>query len=265
MKLAKLLETKPREIAEKLIYHLNRMEHNTLMIHDLTTAGPGFINITIDPSFLSHYVDHMLRESHLGIDQPVHPQRIIIDFSSPNTAKDMHVGHLRSTIIGDCLARLFEFLGHDVLRLNHIGDWGTAFGMLIAYMQEHAPNVLQGKENTDLPHLVSWYKAAKQKFDGNPEFKKTSQLEVVALQNGDKDALKAWEIICNISRKAYQEIYDLLDIKIIERGESFYNPILPTTVADLEAKGLVTLSNGAKCIFLEGFQNREGEILPLMM
>lgn len=265
MKLAKLLGLKPRDIAENLITHLDRRVDGELMIQDLSIAGPGFINITLDSRFLSKYVDHILKMPHLGIDLPEHPQRIIIDFSSPNTAKEMHVGHLRSTIIGDSLSRVFEFLGDDVVRLNHIGDWGTAFGMLIAYMKEQAPEVLKGKENTDLTHLVTWYKAAKQQFDTDPEFKKKSQLEVVALQSGDKEALKAWEIICDISRRAYQEIYDLLDISLIERGESFYNDILADTVADLEKKGLVTESQGAKCIFLEGFQNREGDNLPLMV
>jgi len=177
----------------------------------------------------------------------------------------MHVGHLRSTIIGDCLARLFEFLGHDVLRLNHIGDWGTAFGMLIAYMKEQAPDVLTGKKDTDLTHLVGWYKASKQLFDMDPAFKKKSQLEVVALQGGDPESLKAWHIICDISSRAYQQIYDLLDVKLIERGESFYNPMLADTVADLEKKGLITISDGAKCVFVEGFQNREGNLLPLMV
>jgi len=228
-------------------------------------AGPGFINITLNTAYLSHYVDNILKTPHLGINLPEKPQRIIIDFSSPNTAKEMHVGHLRSTIIGDCLSRLFEFLGYDVLRLNHIGDWGTAFGMLIAYMKQQAPDVLQGNEITDLTHLVSWYKESKQLFDTDPDFKKKSQLEVVALQSGNPEALKAWGIICDISRRAYQEIYDLLDITITERGESFYNPLLASTVADLESKGLVTVSNGAKCIFLEGFQNREGDTLPLMV
>lgn len=266
MKLTKQLGIKPRDIAEAIIGHLNRNDAwGKLMVHDLAIAGPGFINITLDPLFLSNFVDVMLKQQHLGIDYPDYPQRIIIDFSSPNTAKEMHVGHLRSTIIGDCLARLFEFLGHDVLRLNHIGDWGTAFGMLIAYIKEHAPQVLQVKQNTHLTELVSWYKNAKQQFDTDPDFKKKSQLEVVALQSGDEQALKAWEIICEISRRAYQEIYDLLDITIIERGESFYNSELAETVADLEKKGLITISNGAKCIFLEGFQNREGDDLPLMI
>lgn len=266
MKLTKLLSgTKPREIADTLIQHVNRAAHNLPMIKDLSVAGPGFINITLDTHYLSHYVETMLAQPNLGIEPPASPQRIIVDFSAPNTAKEMHVGHLRSTIIGDALARLFEFLGYDVLRLNHIGDWGTAFGMLIAFMKEEVPQVFQGTEQTDLPHLMAWYKASKQKFDTNPDFKKASQQEVVALQRGDKEALKAWKIICDISRRAYQEIYDLLDIKIIERGESFYNPVLPEVVADMEAKGLVTISDGAKCVFLEGFKNREGDLLPLMV
>jgi arginyl-tRNA synthetase len=255
MKLAKLTQQKPRDIAEALVKALDRSDSSDQeVISEVAIAGPGFINITLNPSFLSHYVDHMLRDPHLGIDKVSPSQRIVIDFSSPNTAKEMHVGHLRSTIIG-----------YDVLRLNHIGDWGTAFGMLIAYMKDQAPQVLKGEETTDLTHLVAWYKAAKQRFDENPEFKKASQLEVVALQRGEPNATKAWEIICDISRKAYQEIYDMLDVRLEERGESYYNPMLADTVADLEVKGLVTISDGAKCIFLEGFQNREGDTLPLMV
>jgi arginyl-tRNA synthetase len=266
MKLVKLLPgTKPREIAEALLPHVNRADQDLPMIQDLSIAGPGFINISLNNNYLARYAEFLLKQPHLGIDRPEFQKRIIIDFSAPNTAKEMHVGHLRSTIIGDALARLFEFLGYDVLRLNHIGDWGTAFGMLIAYMKEEAPLVIQGTEKTDLPQLMSWYKASKQKFDSNSEFKKTSQQEVVALQRGETEALKAWDIICDISRRAYQQIYDLLDIKITERGESFYNPVLPDVVADLEAKGLVTISDGAKCIFLEGFKNREGDLLPLMV
>lgn len=266
MKLAKLTGQKPRDIAEKLIAQIDKNDSkNQLMIENLSVAGPGFINITLSSHFLSRFVNAMLQEKNLGQDISSKPQKIIVDFSSPNTAKEMHVGHLRSTIIGDSLARLFEFFGHDVLRLNHIGDWGTAFGMLITYMKEQAPQVLSGEETTDLTHLVAWYKAAKQRFDHDTEFKKASQLEVVALQKGNPQTRKAWEIICDISRKAYQEIYDLLGIKIIERGESFYDTMLASTVADLEQKGLVTISDGAKCIFLEGFQNREGETLPLMI
>ncbi len=266
MKLTKLLKEPPRAIAEKIIQALDvKTADGIPLIAQTSVAGPGFINIAIDPLYLERHVNLLLHDAHLGIEMAQPPIKVVIDFSSPNTAKEMHVGHLRSTIIGDCLARLFEFLGDAVLRLNHIGDWGTAFGMLIAYMKQTAPDVLDGKVSTDLTHLVAWYKESKARFDADPEFKKASQREVVALQSGDPQSLKAWNIICAISRKAYQEIYDLLDIHLVERGESFYNPLLPGIVKDLEAKRLVAVSDGAKCVFLEGFLNREGEPLPLMI
>lgn len=261
MKLAKLTQKNPREVAETIVKNLN----SNHLIAKTEIAGPGFINITLNPLALSEKINTIIDDPKLGIETPAQPLKIVVDFSSPNTAKEMHVGHLRSTIIGDSLARLFEFMGNDVVRLNHIGDWGTSFGMLIAYMKTEAPDVLTGKQPTDLSHLVSWYKASKKKFDEDPDFKKTAQLEVVALQSGEPKALEAWKIICEISRKAYQEIYDLLDVHIQERGESFYNSMLVDTVQDLENKGLVQISDGAKCIFLEGFQNREGEPLPLMI
>lgn len=261
MKLANVLRKKPREIAEAIV--------ETLPISDLIQkceiAGPGFINIWLQPNYLETRLHSMLRDGHFGIDHAHQHHKIIIDFSSPNTAKEMQVWHLRSTIIGDALARLFEFLGYDVLRLNHVGDWGTAFGMLIAHMKDTVPDVIRGTQETNLSHLVKWYKEAKQRFDEDSEFKKRAQLEVVAIQSGDLSSLQAWAIICEISRKAYQEIYDLLDVRITERGESFYNPMLADVVSDLEKKGLVSLSDGAKCIFLEGFNNREGEQLPLMI
>lgn len=261
LKLTKILGQSPRQIAEKIIDKLPTNE----LIEKTEIAGPGFINITLKLSYLADRLNEAVKDSHLGITRPQKQERVIIDFSSPNTAKEMHVGHLRSTIIGDCLARLFEYLGHDVVRLNHVGDWGTAFGMLIAHMKATAPEVLSGQQKTDLSHLVVWYKDSKKRFDEEPAFKKTAQLEVVALQSGDPEALKAWEIICDISRKAYQEIYDLLDIRINERGESFYNPLLPGIVAELDDKGLIEISNGAKCVYIEGYLNREGEPLPLMV
>ena len=261
MKLAKILKSSPRDVAGKIIEHLPADP----TISKLEIAGPGFVNITIDPAYISKTVQAMSLDPYLGIDISKNKHKIIVEFSSPNIAKELHVGHLRSTIIGDCLARTFEFMGFDVLRLNHIGDWGTAFGMLIAYLKEEAPKVLSGEEQTDLTHLVDWYKASKKRFDEDPAFKKRSQLEVVALQGGDPASLQAWKMICDISRKAYQAIYDLLDIKLIERGESFYNPMLAETIQDLEKKGLIVESDGAKCVFLDGFKNRENEPLPLML
>lgn len=262
MRLAKVLKAKPRDIAEQICDQISPQDE---MISTSSIAGPGFINITLRSTYIETRVEQMAHDPKLGVRPPKIPKKIIIDFSSPNTAKEMHVGHLRSTIIGDSLARLFEFLGEDVLRLNHVGDWGTAFGMLIAYLKEEKPAVLTGEENTDLPHLQTWYKAAKQRFDADPNFKERSQLEVVALQGGESVARKAWEIICDISRKGYQEVYDILDVKIEERGESFYNDALPDIVEELETKELITVSEGAKCAFLEGFQNREGRPLPLII
>ncbi|MGM0439823.1 MAG: arginine--tRNA ligase [Chlamydiota bacterium] len=265
MRFAKEVSENPRQIATTICENIDLLDSGKLMIANLEIAGPGFINILIDPTYLSDAVQKIFEDPHLGIERPEEPHKIVVDFSSPNIAKDMHVGHLRSTIIGDSLAHLFEFLGHDVLRLNHIGDWGTSFGMLIAYMKEHVPQVLEGSQQTDLNHLVSWYKESKQLFDADQSFKRRAQEEVVKLQSGNKEALKAWKIICGISQQAYQEIYDLLGVKIIDRGESYYNPVLPDIIDDLEDKGLITVSEGAKCIFLEGFVNREGDPLPLMV
>lgn len=261
MKLTKVLGLPPRKIAEALISKLDKGN----VIKALEIAGPGFINITLHRTFLSGEIQEMLVKPDLNIEKVGRGKKMVIDFSSPNTAKEMHVGHLRSTIIGDSISRLFEFLGYDVLRLNHIGDWGTSFGMLIAHMKDTQTDVLEGKKKTDLTHLVEWYRESKAKFDQDADFKKRSQLEVVELQSGNVESLKAWNIICDISRKAYQEIYDLLDIHLVERGESFYNPFLADVVSDLEGKKLVQLSDGAKCVFVPGFENREGEPLPFII
>lgn len=260
MKLAKPLQQSPRKVAEALVNAVNADG-----IERLEIAGPGFINVTLKSVDLSLRTNQMLHSPSLGVETPAVTQRVMVEFSSPNVAKELHVGHLRSTIIGDCLARVFEFLGCDVTRLNHIGDWGTQFGMLIAYMREVAPDVLSGGTTTDLTQLVTWYKASKQRFDNDEQFKQRARQEVVALQQGSSDTKHAWEVLCEISRLAYQEIYDLLNVCITERGESFYNPMLADVVDDLQKKGLVQLSDGAKCVFVEGFQNREGEPLPLMV
>ncbi len=261
LKLAKDLKQSPRAVAEQIIAALDLGS----IVSRIEIAGPGFINFTMDAAFLSAELNDLLQDPRLGVELPEKRQRIVVEFSSPNVAKELHVGHLRSTIIGDALACLFEFLGHDVLRLNHVGDWGTQFGMLIVYMQDEAPEVLSGSVETDLSTLMGWYREAKKRFDADETFKKRAQLQVVALQGGDPLSLKAWQKICEISRRGFQEIYDLLDVKIIERGESFYNPQLKAIVEDLERKGLITLSNSAKCIFVEGFATREGEPLPMII
>lgn len=261
MKLAKPLQKAPRQVAEAIVAQITLKP----LIEKIEIAGPGFINIWISKQFISQTLQKISEDPRLGIPLVEHSHKIIVEFSSPNTAKELHVGHLRSTIIGDSLARIFEFLGYNVLRLNHIGDWGTAFGMLIAYLKDEEPDILSGKKTTDLAHLVEWYKASKQKFDDDPGFKTRSQLEVVELQGGNKESLHAWNIICDISRKAYQEIYDLLDVRLTERGESYYNPMLPPLIKDLERRGFIQISDGAKCFFLDDFKNREGDPLPLML
>ncbi|CAM0117851.1 arginine--tRNA ligase [Rhabdochlamydiaceae symbiont of Dictyostelium giganteum] len=264
LKLAKELKKSPRDVAQMMVMKWKELlEETPDMIASLEIAGPGFINITFTPSFLSQQLMQMLKEPFLGIARPEHQERVIVEFSSPNVAKELHVGHLRSTIIGDSLARLFEFLGHDVLRLNHIGDWGTQFGMLIAYIKKE--QLFQKEEEFDLSQLMQWYKLSKKLFDEDPLFKKTAQLEVVKLQREEQEEVALWKRICDISRKGFELIYTLLDIAIIERGESFYNPYLASVVKDLEDKGMITLSGAAKCIYLEGYEGREGEPFPIII
>jgi arginyl-tRNA synthetase len=261
MKLSKNLKLNPREIAQALLDSFDQSS----MIKKFEIAGPGFINITLSTSFLENRLSQLLSDPKLGIVQELSPKKILIDYSSPNVAKEMHVGHLRSTIIGESLARLFTEKGNEVLRINHIGDWGTAFGMLITHLKDMHPEVVEDGSTCSLQELVEWYRDSKERFDQDPEFKKRSQLEVVSLQSGEPKALEAWKTICEISRRAYQEIYEILDTTLQERGESFYNPYLGDLVRDLEDKGLLEISDGAKCIYLEGYTNREGNPLPLMV
>jgi arginyl-tRNA synthetase len=188
-----------------------------------------------------------------------------VDFSSPNIAKEMHVGHLRSTIIGDCLARVLEFRGHPVLRLNHVGDWGTQFGMLITHLKQVAPEALEHPDAVDLGDLVAFYRQAKARFDDDESFQTISREEVVKLQGGDPVSLKAWGLLCDQSRREFQKIYDQLGIRLTERGESFYNPYLQAVVDDLRAAGLLVVDAGAGCVFLEGVSGKDGQPLPLIV
>jgi arginyl-tRNA synthetase len=250
MKLGKALKKNPREVAETL----SKAIENPIF-EKIEVAGPGFINLTLSKGYLSEKLN---QKAPLDV-KAKEKQRVIVEFSSPNVAKEMHVGHLRSTIIGDSIARLFEFLGHDVIRLNHIGDWGTAFGMLIAYMREVVPEVLEGRQKADLHSLMTWYRASKKRFDEDEAFKERARRCVVLLQAGDPEILKAWKLIKEVSMQAYEEVYLLLDVKLTERGESFYNPMLGAVVQDLEKKGLVVVSEGAKCVFHESHE------IPLMV
>lgn len=266
MKLSKTLSTPPRAIAEQLRDQLLQQQDQdgTEMFAAIEVAGPGFINFTLSSNYLSLALNKQFKDPKHGCVTVATPQKAIVDFSSPNIAKEMHVGHLRSTIIGDCIARTLEFLGYEVLRLNHVGDWGTQFGMLIALIKSEQLTLTQVR-TMDLSELLTLYRAAKLKFDADAEFKLRAQRAVVSLQQGDIEATEYWSAICASSRAAFEQIYAILNIKIQERGESFYNPLLPLVIADLEQKKLIEISDGAKCIYLDGFTNREGEPLPLMV
>jgi len=256
--LAKRFNKNPKEVAHNIIDSLDLSA-----FLEVSVAGGGFVNFTFSNVFISARLQAQMSDRLLGAYPPTQKEKIIVEFSSPNVAKELHVGHLRSTIIGDCLARLFEFLGQDVVRLNHIGDWGTQFGMLIAYAKEMSLLSMGREQNLGI--LMEWYRSAKKKFDEDPLFKKQAQLEVLRLQGGEKESLLIWKTICDASRKAFQEIYELLDIKIEERGESFYNPELQNIVDAFKEKHLSTISDGAECVYLDGFKNRDGNPLPLMI
>jgi arginyl-tRNA synthetase len=262
--LAKTLGQQPRAIAEQIIAAIKPEEINKIC-EPLTIAGSGFINLSLKSGYISSQIKQMRQDSRLGVEKILPPERVIVDFSSPNIAKEMHVGHLRSTIIGDSIARVLEFRGYDVLRLNHVGDWGTQFGMLITYLKEVYPDALTQADVLDLGDLVTFYKQAKIRFDADEQFKEASRQAVVTLQTGDPLSLKAWQLLCEQSRREFQVIYELLNISLMERGESFYNPLLATVVSELEATGLLTEDQGAKCVFLDGFTNKEGNPLPLII
>jgi arginyl-tRNA synthetase len=261
LSLSKKLGKQPRLIALAIADQLDVSEICELP----EIAGPGFINLKLKTAYIEAQLNEIQADPRLGVPTAKIPKREIVDFSSPNIAKEMHVGHLRSTIIGDAIARVLEFQGHDVLRLNHVGDWGTQFGMLIAYLREVYPDALTTANALDIGDLVSFYRQAKLRFDADEVFQETARQEVVRLQAGAQDTIHAWKLLCEQSRREFQVIYELLDIKLTERGESFYNPLLSSVVEDLQKSGLLVENQGAKCVFLDGFTNREGEPLPLIV
>jgi arginyl-tRNA synthetase len=263
--LAKPLGLPPRQIAEATVTALQADPNFSRLCLPAQIAGPGFINLSLRPETLATEVTARLGDPHLGVEQCASQAGVIVDFSSPNIAKEMHVGHLRSTIIGDCLARVLEFRGQRVLRLNHVGDWGTQFGMLITHLKQVAPEALSTADAVDLGDLVAFYREAKQRFDNDEAFQTASREEVVRLQGGDPLSLKAWGLLCEQSRREFQALYDRLQIRLEERGESFYNPYLPQVVDDLDKVELLVTDDGARCVFLEGMLGKEGNPLPLIV
>lgn len=262
MSLAKSLGQKPREVAEAIIQVLDV----SALCEEVSIAGPGFINLMLKPSYLEAQLALMQADSRLGVALAAHPDRAVIDYPSPNIAKEMHVGHLRPAVIGECLARVLEFLGHDVLKVSHLGDWGTPFGMLIAHLRTAYPEALANPD-LDLGELATFYREAKQRFDGDEVFRDRARQSVVDLQAGDVETLKAWTIVCSLSKRSYRQIYDLLGISknIVDRGESFYNPFLADVVIALRESELLVEDNGAQCVFLDGFTNKDGDPLPMIV
>ena len=233
----------PKELAERIQAALGT--DATSVFESIVIAPTGFITVKLSNSWIRSELVSMATKGVVYTDPA--PKRVAVDFSSPNIAKEMHVGHMRSTILGETICRMLEESGHTVFRINHVGDWGTQFGMLIEYIKETYPDFLTN--TPDISDLEVFYKAAKKRFDDDADFKLRAQRQVVALQSGEAFARDAWKILCEISRKSFQVIYDRLGITLEERGESFYNDMIPGVVEKLDAKGMVTESSGAKCIF----------------
>ncbi|EBN0241750.1 arginine--tRNA ligase [Salmonella enterica subsp. enterica serovar Paratyphi B] len=260
MAVAKKLGMAPRQLAEQVLTHLDLSD----IASKVEIAGPGFINIFLEPAFLAEQVQQALASDRLGVSQPTR-QTIVVDYSAPNVAKEMHVGHLRSTIIGDAAVRTLEFLGHHVIRANHVGDWGTQFGMLIAWLEK------QQQENAGdmaLADLEGFYRDAKKHYDEDEAFAERARNYVVKLQSGDTYFREMWRKLVDITMTQNQITYDRLNVTLTRddvMGESLYNPMLPGIVADLKAKGLAVESEGATVVFLDEFKNKEGDPMGVII
>ena len=262
--LAKPAGMKPRDLAEKLIAALPADN----AVAKVEIAGPGFINFFQADDWLTGLLDQALADEHLGVARPAQAQTVVVDYSSPNLAKEMHVGHLRSSIIGDAVVRTLEFLGHKVVRQNHVGDWGTQFGMLLAYLEEQKSEESDTELSRELGDLEGFYRAAKQRFDESDAFATRARSLVVKLQAGDEDCLALWREFNSVSLSHCQAVYDRLGVSLTPadvRGESAYNDDLAQVVSDLDAKGLLSEDQGAQCVFMDEFKNKEGAPLPVIV
>ncbi|QLB20652.1 arginine--tRNA ligase [Vespertiliibacter pulmonis] len=257
---AKKLGINPREFAQKVVENVDL----TGIAEKLEIAGPGFINIFLAPSWLAENTKMALADEKLGIERN-QSQTVVVDYSSPNVAKEMHVGHLRSTIIGDGVVRALEFLGNKVIRANHVGDWGTQFGMLIAYLEKMEN---ENANEMDLSDLEAFYRSAKEHYDSDPVFAEKARNYVVKLQSGDEYCRMMWKKLVDITMHQNQQNYKRLNVTLTENdvmGESLYNPMLPAIVADLKAKGLAVEDEGALVVFLDEFKNKDGNPMGVIV
>jgi arginyl-tRNA synthetase len=257
--LARRLKQPPRAVAERLVSAIAAND----VIERIEIAGPGFLNVTLKNAWLASAVERVRSDERLGVPLAEKPDRVVIDYSAPNVAKEMHVGHVRTTVIGDCLARLLAWRGHTILRQNHIGDWGTPFGMLIEHLLEAGAS-----SEADVSDLTAFYKAARKKFDEDPAFAERARLRVVSLQSGDAPTLELWRRLVDLSIRHFDAIYAKLGVTLTQadvRGESFYNDRLAPLAQELEQGERATISDGALCLFPPGFKNKEGEPLPLIV
>ncbi|MCP1440704.1 arginyl-tRNA synthetase [Erwinia persicina] len=260
MAVAKKLGKAPRQLAEEVLTHLDLQG----IASKVEIAGPGFINLFLDADWLAAQVDRVVDAPRLGVS-PVEPQTIVIDYSAPNVAKEMHVGHVRSTIIGDAAVRTLSFLGHNVIRANHVGDWGTQFGMLIAYLEKQQN---EAHEEIALSDLEAFYREAKRTYDEDPAFAERARGYVVKLQGGDEYCRKMWKRLVDITMSQNQKVYDRMNVTLSRKdvmGESLYNDMLPGIVADLKAKGLAVESEGATVVFLDEYKNKDGEPMGVII
>lgn len=264
MAVAKQLKRNPRDVAQEVVGAIQQNQPD--FIGKLEIAGPGFINIHFADEYLLNCANSVLEKPASFIETTQSPQRVAVDYSSPNLAKEMHVGHLRGTIIGDCLVRVLEKLGHSVMRQNHVGDWGTQFGMLIAHLNES--DVAGDEDANQLADLEVFYRDAKERFDNDEEFATRARQSVVKLQSGEPEYVSAWERFIDESLKHCEAIYEKLGVTLTRAdldAESRYNDDLPVVIDDLQTKGLLTESDGARCVFLDEFKGKDGELLPLIV
>jgi arginyl-tRNA synthetase len=258
--LARPLRRSPRDVAAALVERLPADD----VIAAAAVSGPGFINLTLRAEHLDAQLGRMLADDRLGVAQAEHAETVVVDYSAPNVAKEMLVHHLRSTIIGDAIVRLLDFAGDRVIRQNHVGDWGTPFGMLIEHLLDEQA---AGRDST-VRELAEFYRAARARFDGDATFAERARHRVVLLQGGDATTLVHWRRLVDASVEHFSALYDQLGVTLRPEdvaGESRYNDALATVVADLERAGLARPSEGAICVFLPGFTGRDGQPVPLMV